>query len=1555
MRVLRSVLFLFLAASTVHAAPLEFVQKEFRYSGSTDAEFEIRFGRLLKGVGETGAVPSDIKWEMATRSAWIRLDTKGAKIFGRTPSVPDKGVVRLRATQNSKFIEADIYINVAAQPEWKERFFDFGKLLVDKPFEYALADKVKNGEGRRLLFRADNLPAWLKLDAARGVLYGTPKVGDRGLFASVELTVATGAQDGTRALASGEVVVTGNTGKTPTPPAQSRTRLTSGAGPVWLEDPITLPSASTGRAYSYDLFKNARDVDNDTLTFKIIQSNAAWLSLSADGRLSGTPTVGGDHTLVVEVSDGTSQAQGGVFLRVTSGNQAPIIHQTALNFSAKEREVFQKELHDPQFVTDDNANLTFKLNPPVQWATISSTGKLSVTAKYPNVGDKLLGLEVSDGTNTTSGKIRMRITADPQKPVWREDPIRRPAAAGTQFNESVAGLAFDRDGRPLTFSKASGAAWLDVTSQGVVFGMPPSSAGDHTVVVRAANEAMTTDVAVVLTVKIGNQAPAWVGQSVTLPNAKVGQRYSADVTGFVRDPESQALKFTKVAGPNWLAVSADGIVGGTPRAGDVGPSGIRLRATDPQGAFADATAEVMVDKPNSPPRWTQDEPIALPELAVGKAMNYDLKAIVKDDEGDALTFAKVTGPGWLQIDPAGKATGTPGAGDVQSYIAIISVSDGGTPRQAGFAGKVVPPNHAPVITQPLKFPVAERKVFTLNLNQVDFVTDPDGDTMIFSLAPVGWASLSKEGLLTLRPTYDQIGTQVLKFDVTDGKDVASGEIEVTVTRDPRPPVWKADPIRITATAGVPFSGTLKDKAQDRDGLPVSFSKQPTGPAWLNVDASGRLTGTPGDEDAGENTFIVSVKNDKLGADAALIIDVSSDNSRPVWRQPVVLPAGKAGKTYAQSLKNFATDPDPDDELTFEKVAGPNWAFVTSSGLVIGQPEEADAVVNVLTARVRDLRRAYADTQVQIPIESKNNKPRWVQIPIQLGNAKVGVRFSFDLTHLVEDADNDPITFRKAEGPAWLLVGTDGNVSGTPGQSDTDFTAVFEASDGKSVVQVEAMGRVLGGNKKPILHPEALDFGVAVNQVFTVELNQKKFVEDPEGDALTFRLLSSMPWVSLTPAGALRLAPTPSHKGNHQIALRVTDSDGGSIDGIIKVRVDVENRPPIWILDPIELSATPDQMFQADLKSWARDLAGLPLTYSITNGPNWLAVNSTSGIVSGRPTGQMAGQVHNFTVVADNGTGRTEAHLLISINSTLLTDSYNFQSPEKNAPIDLLFVLDNTASTAAYYEELKRASSEFFQRLDEATVRYSVVMLSSRSFLGQPFRAPNGEKRLTSQNNYVASDFRQMIDATRSSEYYQSAVWAMDRFLIDIRSQSGLYQDEYFYPQVPLIAFAHSFSRDRFDVLMQGTQGQGATPSDVGRGLTNYLASFQKPFQLYVNDMSCNATANQMFKDMVSPNYGRAVSWNPCSPPGTWMRDFADVVIAQAARYAKTRFSLTRKPDLAKMKVALQNADGRVALKGNTGDKKDQWHYDSQRNEVVLHWWNIRAPFDAQNDRLKIEY
>ena len=76
------------------------------------------------------------------------------------------------------------------------------------------------------------------------------------------------------------------------------------------------------------------------------------------------------------------------------------------------------------------------------------------------------------------------------------------------------------------------------------------------------------------------------------------------------------------------------------------------------------------------------------------------------------------------------------------------------------------------------------------------------------------------------------------------------------------------------TAGQTYSGTLAGTAVDLNGDPLTFAKV-SGPAWLNVAASGTLSGTPLSADTGTNSFVVSVTDPGgLSSTATMTITVA---------------------------------------------------------------------------------------------------------------------------------------------------------------------------------------------------------------------------------------------------------------------------------------------------------------------------------------------------------------------------------------------------------------------------------------------------------------------------------------------------------------------------------------------------------------------------------------------------------------------------------------------------------------------------------------------------------
>lgn len=72
----------------------------------------------------------------------------------------------------------------------------------------------------------------------------------------------------------------------------------------------------------------------------------------------------------------------------------------------------------------------------------------------------------------------------------------------------------------------------------------------------------------------------------TLRNARVGERYEAFIGGLVLGKGNATVVFGKVGGDDWIAVSAEGTVSGTPGRGCVGDSTVEVVATADNGSTA---------------------------------------------------------------------------------------------------------------------------------------------------------------------------------------------------------------------------------------------------------------------------------------------------------------------------------------------------------------------------------------------------------------------------------------------------------------------------------------------------------------------------------------------------------------------------------------------------------------------------------------------------------------------------------------------------------------------------------------------------------------------------------------------------------------------------------------------------------------------------------------------------------------------------------------------------------------------------------------------------------
>lgn len=145
-----------------------------------------------------------------------------------------------------------------------------------------------------------------------------------------------------------------------------------------------------------------------------------------------------------------------------------------------------------------------------------------------------------------------------------------------------------------------------------------------------------------VTVTSPNQAPTFTTDPITKSAATAGQAYSASIAGDVTDPNAgDTLTFSKVTGPAWLTVAANGTLSGTPGKTNVGANTFTVRVTDAGGLSDTATLNITV---NCGPIDMHVSAISVTTVTVGggKQKGRALVTIVNNC-GQPVSGATVTG------------------------------------------------------------------------------------------------------------------------------------------------------------------------------------------------------------------------------------------------------------------------------------------------------------------------------------------------------------------------------------------------------------------------------------------------------------------------------------------------------------------------------------------------------------------------------------------------------------------------------------------------------------------------------------------------------------------------------------------------------------------------------------------------------------------------------------------------------------------------------------------------------------------------------------------------
>jgi hypothetical protein len=396
--------------------------------------------------------------------------------------------------------------------------------------------------------------------------------------------------------------------------------------PTFTTDPVVEINGLENAAYSSSIADDATDADSDPLTFSKV-SGPAWLSVASNGDLSGTPANGdiGLNSFSVQVDDG-------------NGGSDTATLEITVNPAAG----------GP---SDDYANGDLIVSGTV-------SGTYTATQASDNSYESITEIE--------SGSVLFYVEAYHSANSEGDDFIFAYSTDNVNFTDMVTVTKTTDDNVAQSFvlpNTLSGTVYVRVTDT-------DSSQG---------NKALDTVYIDEMYIRSDgapppNAAPSFNSDPVVEINATEDAAYSTTLADDASDPESDPLTFSKVSGPAWLSVAANGSLSGTPGAGDLGLNSFTVQVNATGGSDT-ATLDITVDAAGSITEIYVSD-ITMSSASYGGNRHSGVATItIKDDTGATVSGATVS-VDWTGATTQSQSAATDGSGVV--VFESSKVKNGGT-------------------------------------------------------------------------------------------------------------------------------------------------------------------------------------------------------------------------------------------------------------------------------------------------------------------------------------------------------------------------------------------------------------------------------------------------------------------------------------------------------------------------------------------------------------------------------------------------------------------------------------------------------------------------------------------------------------------------------------------------------------------------------------------------------------------------------------------------------------------------------------------------------------
>ncbi|WP_458260062.1 tandem-95 repeat protein [Vibrio alginolyticus] len=751
-------------------------------------------------------------------------------------------------------------------------------LIEDVPEGSALSAGVDNGDG-----------TW---SLQPGELEGLEFIPSADFNGDVTLTVnatSTDVDTGTTATATQDVTIHIS-------PTNDAPEATGDISAVTAEDnSITLTQEQ--------LLEHAVDIDGDDLSAINLSTNDenATVEMNEDGSFTITPSENfyGDIEFTYDVTDGEEVVAAGLDLTVTPVNDAPEPQDQAFTVGEDGLLTFTDAdlLTGATDVEGDNLTVEGVTYTGADGVlTDNGDGTYSFAPNENFNGDVNFTFDVSDGTDTTSANIDVSVTPENDPPVAGSTSYTvHEDNSITISDEQLLANSSDIEGdvaiSSVSYSGNDGV--LEINGDGTyTFSPNENFTGDVSLDVVVVDEDGAVDTTTAgITVLEVNDPPIAGTTSYTIDEDEVITISAEQLLVNSSDIEGEvALDSVSYSGSEGIFTdNGDGTFSFAPNQNFNGEVNLDVVVVDEDGATASTTANIDVLPINDAP-VSGDLAYSVDEDNSITLSQEQLLAQATDVEGDALTASNlvVDGDATVTANDDGSFTITPDANFNGDIDITFDINDGTDTIVATADLTVNPVNDLPQ-PEDQAFTIGEDGVLTFtDQDLLDGATDIDGDDL--SVEGVNYTGAdgvltdNGDGTYSFAPNENFNGDVNFTFDVSDGTDTVTANIDVSVTPENDPPVAGSTSYTVHEDNSITISNEqLLANSSDVEGEVAIDSVSYSGADGVFQDnGDGTYTFSPNENFNGEVSLDVVVVDEEGATDSTTAgITVLEVNDPPI--------------------------------------------------------------------------------------------------------------------------------------------------------------------------------------------------------------------------------------------------------------------------------------------------------------------------------------------------------------------------------------------------------------------------------------------------------------------------------------------------------------------------------------------------------------------------------------------------------------------------------------------------------------------------------------------------